>query len=545
MKKKVLAGMIGALLMACFGSVRAGAAFEPSLEAAYNMAVQGQDTLDGLDVSVLEKTVSGSTNVASEKEVDLKVSGIRTDRLNAEIAVKTEEGSTENFYRDDYYYATTSDGKVKREMERSSIWNMINAHTYLDLTSNYLKMLSSETNSDGTVTYQFAATQETLGDYSKKLLEGASEEQGLVIDSLHGTMITDADDHVTNRNIQMVYTVTQNGQSETFLMTTEVTFHQIGEKVDVVLPDLSEYKLQSSRKPVETITPLAQTVYMTADVNVRAAGDLSAVILGGLNAGTGIMETGYTSDGWIQVQYNGAVGYVWGEYVSTKKPVLTKSGSGMMYTTADVNVRSTYSSDGQIYGTLPKGSAVEITGTTDNGWVRVKYNGVAAYVYADYLSWNVPVVDTYVQEGYLSGVVTDASFGVMTIRRDDGQGEAVFNTTYARMNLKDTICTGDWVEITYSGAGTPYTASVVNDYTRHVDANEEQSVSAEGVITALTPDTMKILDSDGIYRSFDISDCDFEMAEDLYEGRYVIVYWMSRTNGTETQNIQALRIQAD
>lgn len=537
--------MIGALLMACFGSVRAGAAFEPSLEAAYNMAVQGQDTLDGLDVSVLEKTVSGSTNVASEKEVDLKVSGIRTDRLNAEIAVKTEEGSTENFYRDDYYYATTSDGKVKREMERASIWNMINAHTYLDLTSNYLKMLSSETNSDGTVTYQFAATQETLGDYSKKLLEGASGEQGLVIDSLHGTMITDADDHVTNRNIQMVYTVTQNGQSETFLMTTEVTFHQIGEKVDVVLPDLSEYKLQSSGKPVETITPLAQTVYMTADVNVRAAGDLSAVILGGLNAGTGIMETGYTSDGWIQVQYNGAVGYVWGEYVSTKKPVLTKSGSGTMYTTADVNVRSTYSSDGQIYGTLPKGGAVEITGTTDNGWVRVKYNGVAAYVYADYLSWNVPVVDTYVQEGYLSGVVTDASFGVMTIRRDDGQGEAVFNTTYARMNLKDTICTGDWVEITYSGAGAPYTASVVNDYTRHVDANEEQSVSAEGVITALTPDTVKILDSDGIYRSFDISDCDFEMAEDLYEGRYVIVYWMSRTNGTETQNIQALRIKAE
>ena len=51
-----------------------------------------------------------------------------------------------------------------------------------------------------------------------------------------------------------------------------------------------------------------------------AAGDLGAAILGGLSAGTSVMETGYTSDGWVQVQYNGAAGYVWGDYVTTTRP---------------------------------------------------------------------------------------------------------------------------------------------------------------------------------------------------------------------------------
>ena len=108
------------------------------------------------------------------------------------------------------------------------------------------------------------------------------------------------------------------------------------------------------------------------------------------------------------------------------------------------------------------------------------------------------------------------------IRRDDGGGEITFNTTYAQLNLKDTIETGDWVEVSYSGAGAPYTASTVNDYTRHVNAAEPQSVSAEGVITSLTPDTMQILDTNGICREFDLSESEFEMADGLYEGKYVI-----------------------
>lgn len=542
-RKKTAALLCAALLIGTSQTV-SEAAFEANLEAAYNTAVQGQDALDGLDVTVHEKTVSASTNVSAVKDVNLKVSGIRNSVLKADIQMTTDEGSSASYYRDNAWYTETSDGKVKREMERSDIWQMINSHIYLDMTSNYLKMLYSETAEDGTVVYTFVATEETLGDYAKKLLAGSDKNQGLVIDSLHGTMETDAEGHVHRRTIQMVYTVENGAASETFLVSSEAVFAQNGETVTVSLPDLSAYKTMDTAEPAETITPLLQTLYTTEDVNVRASGDLNAAILGGLYAGCGVTETGYTSDGWIQIQYNGVTGYIWGEYTSTEEPVLTKSSTGTMYATADVNIRSGYSGEHAVIGVLKARQGIEVTGMTSNGWIRVNYLGNTGYVYADYLSWSEPVADTYVQNGYISGIVTDASFGTLVIRRDDGQGSAAFNTVYAQMNLRDTLATGDWVEIWYDGTGAPYTASKVNDYTRHQDA-EETSISAEGVISKLMPDQMEVSCSDGICRSFDISNCDFEMAEDLYEGKYVTVTWLSRTNGTETRNIEALRIKGE
>ena len=74
--KRTAAGILCALLFCGSGNIAARAAFEASVEAAYNTAVQGQDALDGLDVTVEEKTVSSSTNTASNKSVSLKVSGI-------------------------------------------------------------------------------------------------------------------------------------------------------------------------------------------------------------------------------------------------------------------------------------------------------------------------------------------------------------------------------------------------------------------------------------------------------------------------------------
>lgn len=541
--RKAAAYILSAVLAAGFCSAGAQAAFEQSVEASYNTAVQGQDALDGLDVTVKEKTVSSVTNVSANKTVSLKVSGIKGSSLKADIQVDTDEGTTKSYYGDGYYYTTTSDGEQKREMDRVSVWDLINSEIYMNMTSNYLKMLYSETDGSGQVTYHFAATAETLGDYSKKLLEGAGDGQGIVVDALIGTMQTNAQGSILSRSIQMIYTVTQGENQETFFVQTEADFHQNGQAVTVTLPDLSGYKEPKPEQPVETITPLQRTVYTTEDVNVRAAGSLSAVILGGLAKGSGVTETGYTSDGWIQVQYNGATGYVWGDYISTKKPVLTKNTSGTMYATAAVNVRSAYSSDSAVIGGLAKGQGVEITGQTDNNWIRVKYNGQIGYVYADYLSWSEPIVDTYVQNGYVSGTVQDASFGTLTILRDDGQGTAVVNTMYAAMSLKDTIYTGDWVEIFYNGSGAPYTAYQVNDYTSHDDAAEARSVSVEGVVVSCTPDTLELSGSDGIYRTFVITDADLEMADNLSEGQVVTVTWMSKTNGAETRKIEALRIR--
>jgi uncharacterized protein YgiM (DUF1202 family) len=534
----LLAGVSGT------GAIFAQASFEQSVEAGYNTAVQGQDALDGLDVTVSEKTVSSATNLSAQKTVSLKVSGIRGNSLKADIEVDTDEGTTESYYQNGYYYTTTSDGNQKREMDRTAIWDMINSEIYMNMTSNYLKMLYAETENDGTVTYHFAATAETLGDYSKTLLEGSSDDQGIVIDGLQGTMQTNAQGSILNRSIRMIYTVTQGENEETFMVQTDAEFNQNGEAVSVTLPDLSDYEEPDAEQPAETITPLQRTVYTTSDVNVRAAGNLTAVILGCLSSGSGVTETGYTSDGWIQIQYNGSTGYIWGDYISTKEPVLTRTTSGTMYATTAVNVRSEYSSDSTILGSLSKGQGIEITGTTDNNWIRVKYNGSIGYVYADYLSWSEPISDTYVQSGCITGIVTNASYGSLTIERDDGQGSAYFNTTYAVMSLKDSIYMGDRVEVYYTGSGTPYTATQVNDYIRHDDTDETRSVSVEGVVVSCSPTTLELSGSDGIYRTFNITDADIEMTGPLSEGQVVTVSWMSSANGAETKNIAALRVRA-
>lgn len=539
-RRWIIAGLC-AVCMAIFGGMGVQAAFDSEVENAYNTAVQGQDALDGLDVSVSETTVSSETNLSAAKKVQLKVSGIKSNSLKASIEVLTNESSSQSYYANGYYYTTTPDGKQKRSMERADIWTMINSEIYLDMTSNYLKMLYSKEDVNGT-TYYFAATEASLGDYAKKLLTGIGVSEGITIDSLQGTMDTSKDGHVLQRSLQIVYTVTQGENEETFFTQSLAQFHQNEEGVTIDLPDLSDYKEPEPEEPVVTITPLVRTVYVTTDVNVRAAGDLSAVILGGLYAGSGVTQTGYTSDGWIQIQYNESPGYVWGDYVSEKKPVLTKNSSGTMYATVGVNVRASYSSDSEILGGLLKGQAIEITGTTDNGWIRVKFNGNTGYVYADYLSWSEPVVDTYVKNGYVNGTVLDASYGTLRIKKNGG-GEMIFNTMYAEMNLADTIYTGDWIEIIYSGSGTPYTANKISDYTHH-EGVEERAYSVEGVVTSCSPSKLELSSSDGVYRTFVLSDTtDIEMAGALCEGQVVTVTWMSAANGVETRNIKAMRIR--
>ena len=536
MKKTAWAVMLaiaGAMLFAVPGA----AAFNEEVEKAYNTAVQGQDALDGLDVSVKESTVSSRSNIRSDKTVDLMVSGIKNTALSADITVKADETDAQSYYRNGYYYETTKDGDIRSEMDRDTIWKKINSNIYLDMTSNYLKLLFAQSEGDETMFY-FAATEETLGDYKTKLLDAYSDEHGAVIDSLHGSMRVDKEGHVTERMIQMVYTVGSGEETETFMKQADAVFNQSGE-IKVTLPDLSGYKTTAEEKPAVTITPKTGTVYATADVNVRSLGSLDAAVIGGFSAGDGITQTGYTSDGWVQVQYNQETGYVWGEYISNTKPVFTKDGSGTMYATAEVNVRSTWSTEGDILGTLKKGEAIQITGVTSNGWTRVKYKQNRGYVSSNYLSWSEPVTEQFVKKASVSGTVVDASYGTLTIRRSDGVN-VLFNTTYAAMRLKDTLDSGDWVTVGYTGSGTPYTATEVIDDTYH-GSPQKTMFTMDGVVTAYSGSSMTMTCSDGVVRTFSLGGASMEVQGGIGPGAYLMVTWLS-ADGSETRNIPAIAV---
>lgn len=532
------------LLMAGMLSFPAGAAFDVKVEEAYNTAVQGQDALNGLDVSVKELTTSSLTNLASNKEVGLRVTGIRDEKLSARITVKADEDTSVSYYKDGYFYETASGEQVRSQMDRAQIWKRINSQIYLDMTSNYLKMLYSAPSGDGGTDYSFAATEETLGDYKAKLLDAYSEKHGAKIDSLQGTMKVDRDGHVLQRTISMVYSIgdESTGEEEIFHKSVTADFSQTGE-VEVKIPDLSAYQELKPEQPAVTITALRRTAYVTADVNVRAFGSLDAAIIGGYSRGSGISQTGLTSDGWAQVQFNGAPGYVWGEYVSAVKPVFVTDSSGIMYATADVNIREDHGTDFGILGVLKRGQSIRITGTADNGWTRVDYLGSKGYIASNYLSRSEPVAENYVRSARVTGTVTDASYGSLTLAAADGE-ILFFNTQYASMQLSDGLETGDQVTVTYSGSDSPYTAQVVLNTTVHTAPSYQEpmeSYTVDGVVTTYAGNRVEMVGSDGIYRSFDLSGASIEVQGGIHAGDYLMITWMSRT-GTETDNIPAVAV---
>ena len=538
--KRAALFLTAAVFSAMFG-MTAPAAFDTKVEQSYNTAVQGQDALDGLDVKVKEQTVSSRTNVVSSKNVILKVTGIKEEQLSASIQVAADEDQGKSYYKDGYYYETVGEEKVRREMDRASIWKLINSQIYLDMTSNYLKMLYMVDDEDGQSVYHFAATEETLGNYKEKLLDAYSGEHGAAIDSLQGSMKVDQDGHVTQRTISMIYTIGTDGEEEMFHKVVTADFSQSGE-VTVAIPDLSVYQDEKPAKPAVTITTMNRTAYVTDDVNVRAAGSLDAAIIGGYEKGSGISQTGLTSDGWAQIQYNGGTGYIWAEYVSAVKPVFVKDTSGTMYATTDVNVREGHGTEYPVIGVLHKGQSIAVTGIADNGWTRVNYQGSKGFISSNYLSRSEPVADNYVRNASVNGTVTDASYGSLTIRTSDGS-TMFFNTQYASMQISDSLETGDQVSITYSGSGSPYTASVVVDTTSHRSSSSApvQAYTVEGVVTSYSGKKVEMVCSDGMYRSFDISSASMEVQGKIRPGDYLMITWYSQ-DGSETENIRAAAV---
>ena len=134
----------------------------------------------------------------------------------------------------------------------------------------------------------------------------------------------------------------------------------------------------------------------------------------------------------------------------------------------------------------------------------------------------------------------DYTYGSLTIRRDDG-GTTLFNTQYAALDIVDSIEIGDWVTVTYTGSGSPYTATAVMDYASHAYQATRDLYTVDGVVTTVYGNHMELSGSDGVFRSFDLSQASIETDERLSPGDYVFVSWYSYT-GAETDDIVAVAV---
>ena len=463
MKKRnmILQALLVSVLL---GSTAAAAVPDSEVTRSYDSAVDLQDNQDSLDVTVNETTIVPDIKENAGKTIHLQVSGLQDlKNLKAAISIETDDGTKEQYYTDGYFYDNDSGKNIKYAMKPEEMLQIMNQYVYLNLNSEYLDSLDYNNDS-----YLFTATEKSLGEFTDNILEGVQDEHQTSLMTLQGYINTDSQGQITKRRIQTVYTVRSGEEPQTCTTNSVSTFADPGKAVIVALPDLSSYKESKANKPVVQITEKNATVYATADLNVRAQNNVSAAVLGGIAAGDTITQTGYTSDGWIQIDYQGTTAYVSADFVSEKKPVIVKSMSGTMYATTEVYVRNAAGTDGAILGSLSTGNTVSVSGYTNNNWIRITYNGHTGYVSSDYLSWNAPVTAmggtmyvTNVQANVRSYYSTDADvLGTL------GYGDDVTVTGYTPNN---------WIRISYKG----YTGYVYGDLLSWTDPLDYSDVSFE------------------------------------------------------------------
>ena len=545
MKKRnmILQALLVSVLL---GSTAAAAVPDSEVTRSYDSAVDLQDNQDSLDVTVNETTIVPDIKENAGKTIHLQVSGLQDlKNLKAAISIETDDGTKEQYYTDGYFYDNDSGKNIKYAMKPEEMLQIMNQYVYLNLNSEYLDSLDYNNDS-----YLFTATEKSLGEFTDNILEGVQDEHQTSLMTLQGYINTDSQGQITKRRIQTVYTVRSGEEPQTCTTNSVSTFADPGKAVIVALPDLSSYKESKANKPVVQITEKNATVYATADLNVRAQNNVSAAVLGGIAAGGTITQTGYTSDGWIQIDYQGTTAYVSADFVSGKKPVIVKSMSGTMYATTEVYVRNAAGTDGAILGSLSTGNTVSVSGYTNNNWIRITYNGHTGYVSSDYLSWNAPVTAmggtmyvTNVQANVRSYYSTDADvLGTL------GYGDDVTVTGYTPNN---------WIRISYKG----YTGYVYGDLLSWTDPLDYSDVSFEeddqnsgsssnpadtssvkqvyGTIMSSGMSTITVSCNNGKILNLAKEDGEINCPNGIYNGLYVsVVYYHDSASGANI--LQAL-----
>ena len=144
-------------------------------------------------------------------------------------------------------------------------------------------------------------------------------------------------------------------------------------------------------------TTVKGTLYTKQGVNLRKGPGLEYDVITEVPGKAKVNVYG-ESKNWSEVDYNGKRGFISNYYLlekldatetvaaSTEKATVEL---GTMYVTSGVNLRKTASKDGEVLTTMPKGAQVEVTGS-ENGWIKVKYNGKEGFMGSSYLSKTKP-----------------------------------------------------------------------------------------------------------------------------------------------------------
>lgn len=125
------------------------------------------------------------------------------------------------------------------------------------------------------------------------------------------------------------------------------------------------------------------TVHVSSYLNVRSAASTSASIIGKLSNGAQVSVLS-SSNGWVQISYNGTTGWVSGQYI-TVSSAPTQTGTVNVSASSSLYVRSAANTSASIIGKLSSGAQVSIL-SSSNGWYQISFNGTAGWVSGQYIA---------------------------------------------------------------------------------------------------------------------------------------------------------------
>lgn len=131
-------------------------------------------------------------------------------------------------------------------------------------------------------------------------------------------------------------------------------------------------------------------------LNLRADALTSSQIIAVMPAGATVQLLGEQRNGFVRVTYNGSQGWAFGEFLGSGGATApddsgtdggTSSGAtGSAQSTTDLNLRSGAGTSFAVIDVIPAGGQVQLTGTRQNNFAQLTYNGSQGWASLDFLT---------------------------------------------------------------------------------------------------------------------------------------------------------------
>lgn len=174
---------------------------------------------------------------------------------------------------------------------------------------------------------------------------------------------------------------------------------------------------------------------------------------------------------------------------STASTYNVYSTSDQTCTAVDCNFRETASTNGAILDGIPAGTVLEQTGYTDNGWLRVKYNGMTGYIADSCTGWDVynqnkaaakksettksnnteSISEDNIEYITLNGTVDYIDELIVSVELDEGGNVSV---NLDSVNINGDIGIGSYCQVSLAN-GTMYQIDLISNASKEVVEDTE------------------------------------------------------------------------